>query len=418
MNKLIRGLAGALALAALSLPMSAANAQQPVKIGFGMALSGGLAAGGKAGLLAYQIWAEEVNARGGLLGRKVDLVYYDDQSNPATVPGIYTKLLDVDKADLVMSGYATVPTAAAMPIIIQRNKLFMSLFALGANNQFDYPRYFQIMPSGPDPKPAFSEGFFAAAAKLNPKPKTVAMAGADAEFSVNAMEGARENIKKMGFQIVYDKTYPPNTIDFTPIVRAMKATNPDLFYIASYPPDSAGMINAVNEVGVQAQMIGGSMVGVQFAALKSKFGAQLNNWVNYEYFVPAPTMQFAGMDDFLKKYRERALPAGVDALGLYIPIYAYAEMQILESAIKAVNSFDDAKLADYIRANEFDTIVGKIKFGRYGEWAKSRILMVQFRGLKGNDLEQFKDPAHSVILFPEQYKSGEVQAPFDSAKNK
>jgi branched-chain amino acid transport system substrate-binding protein len=198
----------------------------------------------------------------------------------------------------------------------------------------------------------------------------------------------------------------------------MKATNPDLFYIASYPPDSAGMISAVNEVGVKAQMIGGSMVGVQFAALKGKFGALLNNWTNYEYFVPAPTMKFAGMDEFLKKYRERAVPAGVDALGLYIPIYAYAEMQILEAAVKAVGSFDDAKLADHIRANEFDTIVGKIKFGRYGEWAKSRILMVQFRGLQGNDLEQFKDPAHSVILFPEQYKSGDVQAPFDSAKNK
>ncbi len=152
MKKLIRGIAGAIALAAFSLPITAANAQQqqpPVKIGFGMALSGGLAAGGKAALLVYQIWAEEVNARGGLLGRKVDLVYYDDQSNPSTVPGIYTKLLDVDKADLVISGYATVPTAAAMPIIIQRNKLFLSLFALGANNQFDYPRYFQIQPNGP-----------------------------------------------------------------------------------------------------------------------------------------------------------------------------------------------------------------------------------------------------------------------------
>jgi branched-chain amino acid transport system substrate-binding protein len=178
------------------------------------------------------------------------------------------------------------------------------------------------------------------------------------------------------------------------------------------------MISAVNEVGVQAQMIGGSMVGVQFAALKGKFGSLLNNWTNYEYFVPAPTMKFAGMDEFLKKYRERAVPAGVDALGLYIPIYAYAEMQILEAAVRAVGSFDDAKLADYIRANEFDTIVGKIKFGRHGEWEKSRILMVQFRGLKGNDLEQFKDPAHSVILFPEQYKSGDIQVPFDSAKNK
>jgi len=419
MKRLIRGLVGALALAAFALPMTTANAQQPpVKIGFGMALSGGLAAGGKAALLVYKIWAEEVNARGGLLGRKVELVYYDDQSNPANVPGIYTKLLDVDKVDLVLSGYATVPTAAAMPIIIQRNKLFLSLFALGANTQFEYPRYFQIQPNGPDPKPAFSEGFFATAAKLNPKPKTVAMAGADAEFSVNAMEGARENIKKMGFQIVYDKTYPPNTIDFTPIVRAMKATKPDLFFIASYPPDSAGMIRAVNEVGVQATMIGGNMVGLQFAALKGQFGQLLNGWVNYDYFVPAKTMQFAGMDEFLKKYRERAASAGVDLLGLYIPPYAYAEMQILEAAVKGVSSFDDAKLADYIRTNSFDTIVGKLTFGRYGEWAKSRILMMQFHGLKGNDLEQFKDDSHSTILFPDEFKTGDVVVPFDSAKNK
>ena len=165
------------------------------------------------------------------------------------------------------------------------------------------------------------------------------MAGADAEFSVNAMEGARENIKKMGFQIVYDKTYPPNTIDFTPIVRAMKATKPDLFFIASYPPDSGRMIRAVNEVGVQATMIGGNMVGLQFAALKGQFGQLLNGWVNYDYFVPAKTMQFAGMDEFLKKYRERAASAGVDLLGLYIPPYAYAEMQILEAAVKGVSSF-------------------------------------------------------------------------------
>jgi branched-chain amino acid transport system substrate-binding protein len=244
------------------------------------------------------------------------------------------------------------------------------------------------------------------------------MAGADAEFSVNAMEGARENIKKMGFEIVYDKTYPPNTIDFTPIVRAMKATNPDLFFIASYPPDSAGMIRAVNEVGVKATMIGGNMVGVQFAALKGQFGQLLNNWVNYDYFVPARTMQFAGMDEFLKKYRERAASAGVDLLGLYIPPYAYAEMQILEAAVKAVGSFDDAKLADYIRVNSFDTIVGKLTFGKYGEWAQSRILMVQFHDLVGNDLDQFKDDSRTTILFPDAFKTGEVKVPFDSAKNK
>ena len=123
-----------------------------------MALTGGLAAGGKQALVTYQLWAEEVNARGGLLGRKVELVYYDDQSNPATVPAIYSKLLDVDKVDLVLSGYGTVPTAA-MPTVMQRKKVFLSLFALAANDQFDYDRYFQLQPNGPNAKVEFSKAF-------------------------------------------------------------------------------------------------------------------------------------------------------------------------------------------------------------------------------------------------------------------
>ena len=130
--------AGALLLASIlaATPAVAQPAQGPIRIGFGMALSGGLAAGGKQPLVTCQLWAEDVNARGGLLGRKVELVNYDDQSSPATVPGIYSKLLDVDKVDLVLSGYGTVPTAAAMPLIMQHGKAFLSLFALAANDQF------------------------------------------------------------------------------------------------------------------------------------------------------------------------------------------------------------------------------------------------------------------------------------------
>ncbi len=93
-----------------------------------MAMTGGLAANGKSALLAQKIWEEDVNAKGGLLGRPVKLIYYDDQSNPSTVPGIYTKLLDVDKVDLLIGPYATAQIAPAMPIVIQRNKLFIGLF--------------------------------------------------------------------------------------------------------------------------------------------------------------------------------------------------------------------------------------------------------------------------------------------------
>jgi branched-chain amino acid transport system substrate-binding protein len=387
-----------------------------IKIGFGMALTGGLASGGKAALLAYQIWAEEVNARGGMLGRKVELVNYDDQSNPATVPGIYSKLLDVDKVDLVVSGYASVPTAAAMPVVMQKGKMFLSLFALAGNDEFKYDRYFQMQPNGTNAKYEFSRGYFELAAKLSPKPQTVALVGADAEFGVIAVEGARENAKKAGIKVVYDRSYPPNTQDFGSIVRAIKATNPDLLFIGSYPPDSAGMIRAIHEVGFGARMVGGGMIGLQFAALKQQLGPMLNNIVAYDLYVPEPTMDFPGVAPFLVKYRERAAQAGVDPLGIYIPPFAYAEMQILDQAVNATKSLDDKKLADYMRGARFSTIMGDIKFGERGEWEQPRVLLVQYRGIVGNDVEQFKQPGRQVILDPVAFKSGELVTPFEPIK--
>src|SRR6201998_4387419 len=146
----------AAALAALLLFPNAAQAAEPITIGFGMGLTGGLAAAGKPALLAMQIWQDDVNAKGRLLGRPVKLVYYDDQSNPPTVPGIYTKLLDVDKVDLIVSGYGTNLIAPAMPVIMQHNRTFLGLFGLAVNSEFKYPNYFSIVPiGGPAPKQAF-----------------------------------------------------------------------------------------------------------------------------------------------------------------------------------------------------------------------------------------------------------------------
>ena len=399
------------AVATLAFP-AAAQTTSPIKIGFSMALSGGLAGGGKAALLAYQIWAEEVNAKGGLLGRKVDLVFYDDQSSPASVPGIYSKLLDIDKVDLVISGYATVIAAAAMPVIIERRKVFLSIGALAVNDQFNYDRYFQVFPNGPTAKFEISKGFFELASSLDPKPKTVALVGADAEFSILALEGARENAKKAGIKIIYDQTYPPNTVDFTSIMRVIKSRKPDLLFIASYPPDSAGVIRSIYDVDFGARMVGGFMTGLQYGALKQQLGPRLNDIVAYDIYVPEPTMIFPGIEQFLVKYRERASQAGVDPLGLYIPPFAYAEMQILENAIKGVGGLNDKAIADYIRTHNFSTIVGDIKFGKHGEWAEPRVLLVQYRGIVGNDVNQFKQAGKQVIIYPPRYKSGELRVPF------
>ena len=176
--------AAIMAFAAAAAPSpAAAQSGAPIKIGYSMALTGGLAPNGRSGLLAQKIWEADVNAKGGLLGRPVRLVYYDDQSNPSTVPGIYTKLLDIDKVDLIIGGYATAQIAPAMPVAMGRNKVFISLMGLAVNSEFGYPNYFSMVPSGPEPKPSITKGFFDTAAAQNPKPQTVAIVAADQEFS-------------------------------------------------------------------------------------------------------------------------------------------------------------------------------------------------------------------------------------------
>src|SRR5438445_9157323 len=254
-------------LAGALLPISgAAQTGEPVKIGYSMALTGGLAPNGRSALLAQKIWEEDVNARGGLLGRPVKLVYYDDQTNQAMVPGIYAKLLDIDKVDLIIGGYGTNLIESAMPIAMQRSKVFIGLFGTAVNSTFNYVNYFSMIPSGPDPKPSYTKGFLDLALRQNPKPKTVAIVAADVEHGLYASEGARDNVKAAGLTVVYDRRYPSATTELAPVVRAIAETNPDVVIVCSYPLDSVGMVRAVNEVGFKPKMIGGAMVGLQSTA--------------------------------------------------------------------------------------------------------------------------------------------------------
>jgi branched-chain amino acid transport system substrate-binding protein len=407
----------ALAAAAAVVWIAPVRAENPVTIGFGMALTGGLAPIGKAALLAMQIWESDVNAKGGLLGRPVKLVYYDDQSNPATIPGLYTKLLDVDKVDLVVSGYATNMIAPAMPIIMQHNRTFLSLFGLAANSEFKYPKYFSFTPTGGlEPKQSFAAGFFAVAMAQDPKPQTLAMVGADAEFPHNALEGARVLAKQAGLKIVYDKTYPPTTTDYTPIVRAIQATNPDIVLVCSYPPDTVGMIRAAHEVGLKPKLFGGGMVGLQSTAIKVQLGPLLNGIVDYDYWLPWSRLSSDESKEFLKKYQAQAPSAGVDPLGYYLPPFAYGYLQVLQQAVEGIKGVDQDKLADYLRTHTFKTVVGDVKFGPNGEWSEPRVNEVQFQNIKANDIEQFRDPQTEVILWPPELKTGALMYPYSEVK--
>jgi branched-chain amino acid transport system substrate-binding protein len=369
-------------------------------------------------LASLEIWRDDVNAKGGLLGRPVELVYYDDQSNPSNVPGIYTKLLTIDKVDLVLGPYATNMIAAAMPVIMQANKTTIGMLGVNINRQFNYPGYFSMIPGGNEGTLAFSRGWFEIAAAQTPKPKSVAIVAADAEFGRTTCDGTRDNAKAGGFDIVYDKSYPPSTTDYAPIMRAVQAANPDLIYVCAYPPDTVGIVRAANEIDLKAKMFGGAMVGLFATPIKMQLGPMMNGLVFMESFVPSPNLNFPGLKQLLSAYQAKAPELKIDPLGYaYIP-FGYGAGQVLAQAAEGTKSLDHAKLAAYMHANAFQTVAGEIRFGNDGEWSKSRQFITQFQNITGNDLDQFRDTTRQVILWPAEYKTGDIIYPYDKAKKK
>ena len=404
--------AGAALAVASGIPGRAFAQKAPVKIGMSMPQTGSLGAGGQAALVALRLWVDDVNAKGGLLGRKVEFTAYDDQTNPANVPGIYTKLLDVDKVDLIIAPYGTVPTAPLMPMAKQRGLLVMGNFSFQVNAKVKHDMWFNNSPW--NDASSWSDGFFKNGQKVGAK--TVAFLAADQEFAQNLANGARALAKKANIKAVYDQNYPPTTTDFSSLIRSIRAARPDMVFVMSYPNDSVAIVRSVNEIGVGSgvKMFGGGMVGLQFTPNMVNLGSLLNGIVNYNSYVPG--MKYPGIEDFLARYAKRAAEAKVDPLGFYLPPFNYAIGQMLEQAIRAVNSFEHAKIAQYLRNNEMKTVVGPIRYGRDGEWASARVVQAQFRGVVDKDMAQFRKPGKQVVLYPDQYKTGELVAPFEKAR--
>jgi branched-chain amino acid transport system substrate-binding protein len=415
----LRAVELAMALASVAIAGSIAAvtpvaAADPIRIGMSLSLTGPTSPAGRQVLAGLEIWRDDTNANGGLLGRPVELVYYDDQGSPANAPAIYAKLMGVDKVDLLIGPYSTNVIAAAMPAIIQNNRTTIGIFGLGANKTFHYPKYFSMNSQGPSPA-NYSKCMFDLALEQTPKPTRLALIGADVEYSRNALDGARENAKALGFDIVFERTYPLSTTEFTSVVRALQATNPDVVYAATLPIDTAGIIRAAHEIKFKPKLIGGSMLGLLVTGIKQQLGAMINGYISNEFYIPAPSLQFEGTQRMMDEYQSRASGLGIDPLGYTYPPYAYAAGQILAKAVSATKSLNDDTLAAYLRQTAFDTVIGPISFGPDGEWTKPRIICIQFQGINGTDLDQFKDWSRQVVVYPGDYKSGSLLYPFEKA---
>lgn len=406
--------AGGLALSA-TLASGVFAQGTPIKIGFSISQTGPLGAGGKPGLLGLQMWRDDINDKGGILGRKVELIVYDDQSNASLVPGIYAKLLDLDKVDLLISPYGTNLTVPIMPMVKERNLLLMGNFGFQVNERAQHDLWFNNSPL--TDAGAIAKGFFEVGKKVGAK--KVAFLSSDAEFAQTLVGGGRNQAKLMGMEVVYDQKFPPNTTDFSSMIRAIKATKPDLVYVCSYPGESVGIVRSANEIGVgeSVKLFGGGMVGLQFAPIMESMGSQLNGIVNYNPYVPEKSLDFPGLKEFLARYTVKAKAEKIDPLGFYLPPFSYSIGQVLEHAITETKGLDQKTLGKYIRDNEHKTIVGTVRYQRSGEWAEGRALMIQFKDVKDKDIEQFRQVGRQVILAPDKYKSGDLKFPFEQARN-
>lgn len=392
-----------------------AAAPAPIRIGYCLSLTGPLADNSRSARLAHEIWRDDINSRGGLLGRPVEFVRYDDQGDAGLVPGIYQRLIYEDTVDLVIGGYGTNTLLPAMPLIVERERFFVGLMGLGVNNALSSPNYFAMIPTGPDPNAALTEGFFALAAEQKPRPETVALVSADAEFSRNPVLGAKANAEKYGIKVVHEATYPLSTEDFTPVIDAVAESGGDLLFLCSYLADSIGLVRAVRSHHYRPKMVGGAMIGPQNTAVKTELGPLLNGFVNYEYWAPVPKMMFPGVQELLNTYQKRAGEAGADSLGHYMVPLAYAQLQVVAQAVEATGGFDDATLSAYAREESFPTVMGDVRFGAKGEWSQPRVLQVQFQGISGHGVGQFQNGSRQIVVSPPGSSSGELVFPYAQA---
>jgi len=177
-----------------------------------------------------------------------------------------------------------------MPLIMERKRFFLGLVALAVNAKFHYPQYFVMIPTGPHPNLALTEGFFQVAGQQSPKPETVAILVADAPFSQSPAQGAKEHLARQGMRVISEGKYPLSTTDFRPFMEDLKRINPDVLFLCSYINDSIGLVRAMHDVGLSPKLVGGAMIGPQNGVVKAKLGALLNGLVNYEYWLPVPSL--------------------------------------------------------------------------------------------------------------------------------
>jgi branched-chain amino acid transport system substrate-binding protein len=286
---------------------------------------------------------------------------------------------------------------------------------LAVNNTLAYPNYFAMIPTGPDPNAALTEGFFALAATQKPRLSTVALVSAAAEFSRNPILRAKDNAKKYGFANVYEVTYPLTIENFTPVIDAVyqKQLRSPVSVLLPRRFDRPGASDPWSCIPSEDGGRRDDRPSEHSGENHSRPAAQRLRELRIlaagpEYDVP----------------RRSAIPEGLSGtrqrswrrfFGSLYGAPRYAQMQVVAQAVEATGGSDDAHLSSYARDTTFDTVMGKVKFGVNGEWAEPRVLQVQFQGISGTEVDQFQNDSRQIVVSPPKFSSGDYRFPYAEA---
>ena len=379
--------AGMLVLA-LVASTSAAPSGQPIRIGGTLALTGPLAATSLVHKIAGEIFVEQLNKKNGLLGRPAEWVLLDDQSKPDLARTLYEKLITVDKVDLVIGPYATGAIMSAMAVAQRHGKaLFHHTF--GIPHLAKYEMQFPTWAIGPEPARTFPNLLFDALAASAKPPKTIAIV--TSKFpSVHFMSvGAREVAAKRGLREVLYLEFEFGNRDFGAIAARVRDANPDFLWMGAIGLEGNGLLEALKKLDYtpKSHFHLYPAPGPMALAPEGKYALSTTVFEEHPPFTANPVAA-----EYVKLFRERAAKAGMPYQSADTQAgSSYAAWQIMEAAVTATKSLDDKPLAQWLRANRVDTIIGKVRFDGPNNY--------------GDDLSKIKQVQDGkwVVVWPKQF---------------
>ena len=344
-----------------------AQGTTPVKIGSTLALTGPLAATGLVHKVVGEIYVEQLNRRGGLLGRQVEWIVKDDQSKPDLARTLYEQLITTDKVDLLMGPYATGAILSAMGVAQRYNKVLVH-HTFGIPNLAKYEMQFPAWSLGPEPATTVPNTVFDALAASPKAPKTIAVV--TSKFpSVHFMSlGAREIAKKRGLTEVLFLEWDFGNLDYGPIAARIKDAKPDFVWVGAIGLEGNQLLEAMSKIDYAPQEHF-YMYPAPGPMSKSPLAKNALSMTVFEEHPPFTSA--SGASEFITLYHERAAKAGIpDVLVEVQAAASYTAWQLLEAGVKGANSLDDKAIAAWLKTHRVDTIQGKLRFdgpSNYGD---------------------------------------------------